>query len=92
MEKVLSTEEVHLFEPRHEFPKKLRWFIRKELDIVGDVLEDLLGHLPFECHRELIQDITYLLRYDFFIETIVLNVHLDVFLELVRNAISSREL
>ena len=91
VEKVLSTKEVHLLKLWHEFPKKLRWLIRKELDIVSDVLEDLFGYLAFECHWELIQDFTNCLRNYLFIKTVVLNVHLDVFLELVRDAISVRE-
>ena len=50
VEKVLSTKEVHLLELWHEFPEKFRRLIRKELDIVSDVLEDLFGYLALECH------------------------------------------
>lgn len=88
MEKVLSTKEVHLLKLWHKFPEKFRWLIRKELYIVYDDLKDLLCDLTLECHWELIQNFTYLLRYDFFIKTIVLNVHLDVFLKLVWDPIS----
>ena len=92
MEKVFTTEEIHLLKLGHEFPEELRGLVRKELDAISDLSKHLLGNLTLNGHWKLIENHTNILWDNLFIKAIILYVHLDVFLQLIWNAISFREL
>jgi len=56
MKEVLSTEEIHLFEFRHELPEELLRLVREEFDALCQIRERLPGDLAFEGDGELIQN------------------------------------
>ena len=51
LEEALVAVEVHLFETWHEFPQKLGWFVREELNTLSQVNKGLLGNLAFQSNR-----------------------------------------
>lgn len=73
-------------------PKKLKWFVREELNTLDDLSEDLFRHLAFQRHRQFFQYAVDIFGDDLLVVAIVLNVKLDVALERIWDAVARRKL